>query len=325
MSIPSRILITGFTGFVGTYLVEQCRVDYPQAELFGLSKHAHPPSTTPAMHEVTPLVADITQRESVCQAVAQARPDLVFHLAAQSSVAASWSDPEQALRINAGGALHLFEALRIEQLAPRIILVGSGEQYGMVRFEENPLREESLFRPANPYAVSKAAQDLFGYQYFVAYGLPILRVRPFNHFGPRQPATFVVANFARQIALIEAGKAEPVLLVGNLQAQRDFLPVEDVVTAYLALAEHGQAGEAYNVGSGHARSIEAILNSLLAQAKIPIEVSEDPARLRPVDVPLLVADPARLCTQTAWKPQVDFEWALRQTLDYWRAIVSSTP
>lgn len=321
MFVPSRVLITGFSGFVGSYLVERCHVDYPDAELFGLCRQT--PATAFTIKNVTPLVADITQPELVRQAVAQVQPDLIVHLAGQPSVAASWSDPEQTLSVNAGGALHLFEALRVERLFPRIILVGSGEQYGMVRIEENPLREESLFRPVNPYAVSKAAQDLYGYLYFVAYGLPILRVRSFNHFGPRQPAIYVVASFARQIALIEAGKAEPVLFVGNLQARRDFLPVEDVVGAYVAIAGQGRPGEAYNVGSGYARSIEEILNLLLSLAKMPITVCEDPTRLRPVDVPLLVADTTRLQAHTGWKPSVDFAWALKQTLDYWReAIVS---
>ena len=185
MSIPSRILITGYSGFVGRYLVEQCRIRYPGAEIFGLCKQIPSSSATSVMRDVTPLVGDITQQELVHQAVLKAEPDLVFHLAAQPSVVASWSDPEQTLRVNAGGVLHLLEALRTEGFFPRIILVGSGEQYGKVKIDENPLREECLFRPVNPYAVSKAAQDLYGYQYFVAYGLPILRARPFNHFGPR--------------------------------------------------------------------------------------------------------------------------------------------
>src|SRR6266568_1235578 len=156
-------------------------------------------------------------------------------LAAQSSVAASWNDPLSTLQVNAGGAIHLLEALRAERLSPRVLLVGSGEQYGLVKPEENPINEDSLPRPINPYGVSKLAQDLYGYQYFITYGLPILRARPFNHFGLRQTATFVVADFARQIVLIEQGKVEPILSVGNLQTRRDFLPVEDVVRADLAI------------------------------------------------------------------------------------------
>jgi len=321
MSIPSRILITGCTGFVGGYLLELCRIRYPHAELFGVTGR----STVPTMSDVQLMVADIAQAEDMHQVVARAQPDLIIHLAAQSSVAASWQDPAETLRVNAGGAIQVLEAVRSAHLMPRIVLVGSGEQYGMVRPEDNPIREECPFRPANPYAVSKAAQDLYGYQYFVAYGLPILRVRPFNHFGPRQAATFVVANFARQIALIEARKAEPVLSVGNLQARRDFLPVEDVVTAYLAAAEQGQPGEAYNIGSGQARSISAILDLLLTFAKIPIQLREDPARLRPVDVPLLEADTSRLRADTNWQPSVPFEVALQRTLDYWRTVVSAEP
>ena len=307
---------------MGGYLVEQCRIRYPQAELFGLTGHPTLHTALPGMSDVRLSVADITQPEAVRQVVAEAQPDLVIHLAAQSSVSASWKDPSGTLRVNAGGTIHLLEALRSEQLTPRIVLVGSGEQYGMVHPEDNPIREECPFRPANPYAASKAAQDLYGYQYFVAYGLPILRARPFNHFGPRQTSTFVIANFARQIALIEAEKAEPVLSVGNLQARRDFLPVEDVVAAYLAIAEQGRPGEAYNIGSGQARSIRAMLDLLLTFARRSIQLREDPARLRPVDVPLLEADTSRLRADTNWRPAVQFESALQGTLNYWRTVVT---
>ena len=322
MSIPSRILITGCTGFVGSHLVEQCRIRYPQAELFGVTGHQTFHTVTPGMSGVKLLVADITREEAIRQVVAMSQPDLIIHLAAQSSVSASWRDPLGTLEVNAGGVIHLLEALRSEQLTPRIVLVGSGEQYGMVHPEDIPIREECPFRPANPYAVSKVTQDFYGYQYFVAYGLPILRARPFNHFGPRQTSTFVIANFARQIALIEAEKAEPVLSVGNLQARRDFLPVEDVVAAYLAVAEQGRPGEAYNIGSGQARSIRAMLDLLLTFARRSIQLREDPARLRPVDVPLLEADTSRLRADTNWRPAVQFELALQRTLDYWRTVVT---
>ena len=323
MSIPSRILITGCTGFAGSHLVEQCRFRYPQAELFGVTGHQTFHTVTPSMSDVKLLVADITREEAIRQVVAMSQPDLIIHLAAQSSISASWRDPFGTLEVNAGGVIHLLEALRSEQLTPRIVLVGSGEQYGMVHPEDIPIREECPFRPANPYAVSKVTQDFYGYQYFVAYGLPILRARPFNHFGPRQASTFVIANFARQIALIEAKRTESVLSIGNLEAWRDFLPVEDVVAAYLAIAEQGQPGEAYNIGSGQARSIKEILDLLLTFARVPIQLLEDPARLRPIDVPLLEADTSHLRTDTNWKPVVQFEFALLQTLDFWRTVITS--
>jgi GDP-4-dehydro-6-deoxy-D-mannose reductase len=278
---------------------------------------------TPVPSTAKLLVADITERDQIQQVIAQVRPDLIIHLAAQSSVADSWKNPQYTLKVNAEGTIHLLEALRAEHLTPRIVLVGSGEQYGLVRSEENPIREDCLFRPASPYAVSKATQDLYGYQYFIAYDLPIVRARPFNHFGPGQPSTFVIAKFARQLALIEAGKAPPEFPVGNLQARRDFLPVEDVVTAYLMLAERGQPGKAYNIGSGHSRSIRSMLDLLLTLTSISIRIYEDPALLRPVDVPLLEADTSRLRADTNWQPAVPFEAALQQTLDYWRTVVTS--
>lgn len=319
----ARILITGYSGFAGRYLVAACHAHYPEATLFGISPHPPILSAERNMPPITHLDVDLRDSEQIRQAIARSRPEIVFHLAAQSSVVLSWSEPARTLEINAGGALHLFEALRAERLMPRIVLVGSGEQYGLVSPEENPISEDCLPRPANPYAVSKVAQDLYGYQYFVAYGLPIVRVRPFNHFGPRQQAPFVVASFARQIALIEAGRAEPVLQVGNLQARRDFLPVQDVVRAYLALAEDGHPGEAYNIGAGSARSIEEMLTALLRLAAVPIKVVVNPALFRPADVPLLVANTTRLRSHTGWQPMVDFNAALKETLDYWRATIQA--
>ena len=319
---PTRILITGFSGFVGSHLVEYCRTLYPHVKLFGLGRAFSFLSTDAEGNDVIQLTGDITDYERLRQVVVQTQPDLIFHLAAQSSVATSWTDPFSTLHVNAGGTIHLLEALRAEHVTSRVILVGSAEQYGRVQPEENPVREESPFRPITPYGVSKVSQDYYGYQYYAAYDMPILRVRPFNHFGPRQESSFVIAGFARQIAFIEAGKSEPILLVGNLQAKRDFLAVQDVVRAYLAIAERGKPGAAYNIGSGRARSVEAILDTLLTHARVLIQVRQDPTRLRPVDTPLVVADTSRLREDTGWEPIIDFEQAIEQTLDYWRQIAT---
>lgn len=328
--MPERILITGASGFVGEWLAEACHRAYPQAVLFGLghplaaegNQPPPPPLPQPPAVPLTAIAVDITDAGQVRAAIAQARPDLVFHLAGQASVAASWADPARTLAVNAGGAVRLFEALRAEGLlTARVVLAGSGEQYGNVTERENPIGEETPFRPATPYAVSKAAQDLYGYQYGAAWHLPVLRARSFNAFGPRGGSAFVIGDFARQIARIEAGLAEPVLRVGNLAARRDFLPVQDVVAAYLALAEHGRPGEAYNIGSGRGRSIEEMLHALVALARVAIAVRPDPARFRPVDVPLLVADTTRLRRETGWQPRYDFARALEETLEYWRQVV----
>lgn len=264
------------------------------------------------------LDGDIRNREHVREILARARPDWIIHLAGQASVAESWKHPDLTLAINAGGAVNLLEEVHAAGLQPRIVLVGSAEEYGAVAPEENPVLEQHQLLPVSPYAVSKAAQDLFGFQYYASYALPVMRVRAFNHFGPWQPPAFVIASFARQIALIEAGRMEPIVRVGNLTAQRDFLSVRDVVRAYIALAARGRAGEAYNVGSGVPTAIEKILEMLISQSTVPITVRVDAELFRPVDVPVVYADTTRVQRDTGWKPEVSLLDALIETLDYWR-------
>jgi GDP-4-dehydro-6-deoxy-D-mannose reductase len=325
-TVPTRILITGYSGFVGRYLVRQCAQHYPQAEIFGAS-HQAPGHATATDEAGAPVVrhlqANFSDAEEVRRALAESRPDLVFHLAAQASVAASWADPAGTLLVNAGGAVHLLEGLHTEGLhETRVLLIGSGEQYGVVQPEDNPINEQHAMLPVNPYAVAKVTQDLFGYQYFAAYQLPVVRVRPFNHFGPHQAPMFVVAVFAEQIARIEAGETERVLYVGNLAASRDFLFVDDVVGAYIALADAGHPGVAYNVGSGTPHSIEQILTTLLSFARVPIEVRVDPQRFRPADVPLAYADTTLLREHTGWSPQHSLEEGLRITLESYRKAIT---
>ena len=332
---PERILITGYGGFVAPYLARICTQRYPMARIYGLVHEASlpPQPTLPAGEQehgksvpvVTAVAGDITDGARLSEVLLETRPDMIFHLAAASSVAASWQYPAEVLRVNAGGFIQLAEAIRAlsaEGIAPRIVVSGSGEQYGLVRPEENPLAEDTLPRPTNPYAVAKVAQDLYAFEYHRAYGLDVIRARAFNHFGPGQREDFVIASFARQIALIEAGQAEPLLLVGNLSAQRDFLPVEEVVAAYLNLAECAHAGEAYNIGSGIACSIEDMLQRLLKMAQTRITVRVDPVRFRPADVPVLCADTTKITRDTPWRPSGATDLSLQATLDYWRCVVA---
>ncbi|GAC1364440.1 MAG: GDP-mannose 4,6-dehydratase [Ktedonobacteraceae bacterium] len=318
---PSRILITGVSGFVGRHLAEKCRSRYPDAILYGTYRGRGHKTVESEASGIVPLVADVQSAEDMHEAIAQARPDLIFHLAAQSSVAASWRDPIGTLRVNAEGLLHLLEALRKEELMPRVIVVGSSEQYGNVSSGEQSVGEGCPFRPINPYGISKATQDFYASQYFAAYGLPIMRVRAFNHFGLYQEPTFVIASIARQIALIEAGKMEAVVRIGNVSIRRDFSPVEDVVNAYIAIAEHGYAGEAYNVGSGRSHSIGEIVDMLLQYASLPISIQEDPTHIRAIDQALLLADITQIRSHTQWEPACDIEGTLKQMLAYWRLQV----
>jgi GDP-4-dehydro-6-deoxy-D-mannose reductase len=193
--------------------------------------------------------------------------------------------------------------------------------YGAVPAEELPVNEDTPLRPVNPYGVSKVAQDLLALQYHLSHGVDVLRVRAFNHLGPRQSPQFVAASFARQIAEAEAGLRPPLLKVGNLEAQRDFTDVADVVRAYALLMEKGEPGQAYNIGSGHARSVRCLLDVLLGMSKVAIHIEQDPDRARPVDAPIIVADVTRLRDATGWAPTISFEESLRRVLDYWRSVI----
>jgi len=265
--------------------------------------------------------ADLGHYEAARELLAEVRPDLVYHLAAQAAVGRSWDDPKATLVNNVSAQANLLQAIVELGLRPRILIVGSADEYGLVQPEDLPIDEETPLRPMNPYAVSKIAQDYLGYQYHISHGLDIVRVRPFNHIGPRQGLGFVVADFCQQIAVIEAGLQEPVLRVGNLSAQRDFSDVRDVVRAYHLALTQGQSGQVYNIGSSRAYAIQEILDRLLSQSRVPVRVEPDPQRMRPSDVPVMVCDNNKLRAHTGWEPSYTLDHSLRDTLAYWRQRV----
>ena len=216
--------------------------------------------------------------------------------------------------------MNLLEAVRSHcKPAPRFLVIGSSEEYGLVRPDELPIRESNPLRPLSPYAVSKVTQDLMGYQYFMSYGLPIVRARAFNHEGPRRGDVFVASSFARQIAEIEAGRREPILHVGNLEAKRDYTDVRDIVRGYWRLLEDGVPGEVYNLCSGRAWPIRAVLELLLGDAKTRPVIKEDPSRLRPTEVPVLVGDGTKIREAVGWAPSIPFEKTLTDLLAFWRS------
>lgn len=315
-----RVLITGITGFVGSHLAEYIVSAHPDAQLYGMRRWRSPLAELAHLGDRLELVeGDLLDPASLQRGVDAVRPDAIFHLAASSSVAASWDTPNEVLQVNAAGTLHLLEAVRQLDIDPVIVLACSAEAYGDVEAEDLPITERQAFRPLSPYAVSKAAVDLLGYQYFRSHGARVVRLRLFNHLGPRQAERFVVSGFARQIAAIEAGKLPERLLVGNLDARRDFVDVRDVVRAYWAAATRADAGQAYNVCSGVARSIRDIVNRLLESASRPIEVVQDPRRMRPAELPVLQGSPEKLHRATGWHPEHPFEQTLDDVLSYWRA------
>jgi len=315
-----KVLITGASGFVGLHFAEFLAHEHPSVEVTGLVRpHGTAPSELPGRMMI--VEADIDDRAAVDAALDLVRPDRIVHLAAQSSPQASWTDPGGTLHTNVHGLLNVLEAVRKRSLSPRVLVIGSAEEYGLVDPKEAPLPETTPLRPASPYAVSKVAQGYLALSYVLSFQLGVLRTRTFHHTGPGRGESFAESSFARQIAEIEAGRRRPVLEVGNLEAVRDFTDVRDVVRAYWALLERGDAGEVYNVCSGKGVRIREVLEILINAAGLDVEVRVDPARLRPSDVPALVGDPRKLKAATGWEPQRPLAQTLADLLQYWRVHV----
>lgn len=312
-----KVFITGITGFAGSFLAE-----YLVKKGFDVSgtylsdesiANVEPVKSKLKLHKI-----DLQNKEETVKKVTEEKPELIFHLAALSSASASFENPSEFISNNIAAQVNLFEAVRVAKINPRILAVSSAEVYGDVDPKDLPIDENTPMRPVNPYAVSKVAQDFLGLQYFLSYKIPIIRVRPFNHIGPRQSPQFVVASFAKKIADIEKGKMEPVLKVGNLEARRDFTDVKDMVEAYSRILEKGEPGEVYNIGFGKSYKIEDILNRLLSLSEKKITVEKDPSLMRPIDVPDLVCDNSKIKKATGWEPATPIDETLKATLEYWR-------
>jgi GDP-4-dehydro-6-deoxy-D-mannose reductase len=297
-----RVFVTGAQGFVGGHLV-------PRLLDEGFEVTA------------TDRDLDVTDRTAVEGRLKLARPDAIVHLAAQSSVAASAVDPETTHSVNYGGARSILEgALRCDK-QPRILLIGSADQYGRASQDSPPFTEDSPLAPASAYARSKTEAEQLGTS-FADRGLEVVRIRAFGHTGPGQSDTFVLSSFARQAAEIEAGRREPVLRVGNLASVRDFMDVDDVVEAYVRLLDPDLPADIYNVASGVGTPLRDLLDALLGLASIRPLIECDPERVRPADY--LVGDASRLRAATGWKPRVPIEQMLERLLDDWRRKINES-
>lgn len=318
--MAKKALITGIAGFVGSHLAELLLSQ--GYEVYGLcrprSKTDHIESIKPKLHLED---ADLLDSHSLYTTIARIKPDYIFHLAAQSFVPTSWVSPSVTLEVNIVGSANLFEATRQAGIDPAIQIACSSEEYGLVNEDELPIKETNPLRPLSPYAVSKVAMDYLGYQYYQSYKVRIVRTRGFNHTGPRRGETFAESNFAKQIALIEKGKQEPVIHVGNLAAQRDYSDVRDMVRAYLLAVEKCDPGDVYNIAVGRAIRIGDMLDLLLSYSKVKVAIKEDASRMRPSDVPVLVGDNTKFVKKTDWKPEIPFEKTMEDLLNYWRERV----
>lgn len=315
-----QALITGISGFVGSHLADYllAHTDWQvSGTVYGrLDNILH------LRERLTLYPAELSQLEVVRFIVEESQPDYLFHLAAQPIPSLSRYDPWFTLENNIRAQLNVLEA--VAQLRPscRVLVVGSSEEYGAILPEHLPLSEDAPLRPTSPYAVSKVAQDLLGLQYWLSNRVEAIRVRPFNHIGPRQRRGFVAPDFASQIAEIEAGMRPPVLTVGALDSQRDFSDVRDIVRGYHLALVHGQPGEVYNLGSGQAHEVRTLLELLLAASPTAIEVVQDHSRVRTVETPCIVADASRLHQLTGWQTNISLQQSLYDVLDYWREQVA---
>jgi GDP-4-dehydro-6-deoxy-D-mannose reductase len=317
--VKKRILVTGALGFVGDHLCrELLRSGH---EVFGCDIEC---VTAGAGAAGTPFAArtcDVSNADEVAALVSELKPSAVLHLAAQSSASRAFVQPRETFLVNALGTQNLFEAITHHSPESYVVVVSSGEIYGPQEANGKPATEETPVVPVSPYALTKAVQDLLGLQYWKSHGIKSVRARPFNHTGPGQTTTFALPNFARQIALAEAGLCEPVIEVGNLAAVRDFLDVRDVVRAYLLLLEHGTPGEAYNICSGKPRSIQSLLDALLSLSNTKVALRQVDSRIRPSDISHLVGDNSKLRECTGWEPAYRIEDTLLELLEQWRKNV----
>ena len=315
-----KALITGISGFAGSYLAEfLLDKDY---KVFGTFYDKSTFSNLNGfIDRITLYQCDIRNYNNLKKIIKKVKPNEIYHLAAISFVPNSLKDPKLTFDTNLYGTLNLYQAVIEQKINPKILFVGSADEYGIVNKNDLPIKENCPLQPVNLYSISKASADFLSYFYFKNFNLNIIRVRPFNHIGPRQSPEFVCSSFAKQIAEIEKGLKEPIIKVGNLEAKRDFTDVRDMVRAYWLAIQKGETGEVYNICFERAIQIKELLNNLLELSSKKIEIMKDPKRIRPSDNPILQGDSSKFKMKSNWKPEIHLDKTSKDILEYWRCIL----
>lgn len=305
-----KVLITGIDGFVAGYLSEYLlKNDY---DVYGTTiKESYKNA------RIKILKMNLLDVENVNNVIKNISPDMIFHLAGQSAVGLSWQKPVLTIDVNVNGTLNLLEAVKNSNVNSKILIVGSSDQYGIIKPENCPIKETQPQIPQSPYGISKKTQEEIGKLYVKAYNMNIIFVRAFNHISARQSENFVVPDFASKIVKIEKGE-NPVLKVGNLDTLRDFTDVRDIVRGYVMLLENGKIGESYNIGSGNVVKVKDILEKLVSLSNKEIKIEIDKEKFRPVDVPIVQCDNAKIRKDTEWIPEISIDETLKDVLEYWR-------
>lgn len=307
-----KALITGVDGFVGKYLSEYLlKQDY---EIYGTTI-----SENYKNDKINVKKMNLLDTEQVNAVINDVKPDKIFHLAGQSAVGFSWKEPALTISVNVNGTVNLLEAVKNYSKDSKILIIGSSDQYGIIKPEDCPIKETQLQIPQSPYGISKKTQEELGKLYVKAYKMNIIFVRAFNHIGAGQGENFVVPDFASKIVKIEKG-AIPVLKVGNLDTLRDFTDVRDIARGYVMLLENGKIGESYNIGSGNVVRVRQILEKLVNLSNKEIKIEIDKEKFRPVDIPIVQCDNSKIKRDTGWKPEISIDETLKDVLKYWRKI-----
>ena len=322
-----RILITGITGFVGSHLADLTLEK--NCEVFGLKRWnlSRMRNVKHLINKINWIDCDITDPVSVKKAIKKANPDKIFHLAAESFVSPSWDHPTHYMDVNYKGTVNILESIRELKINPRILIPGSGEEYGEIPENELPITEKTTLIPVNPYAVTKIAQDLISHVYHITYGLNVIRVRAFNHEGPRRDNVFGIPWFAYQIAKIERGLQEPIIKTGHIEDKRNFTHIRDMVEAYWVAIEKCIPGELYLIGSDEPEKIytyRQVVERLVKLSSVnDIKIERDEKYVRPTSVPRLIGDTSKFRELTGWSAKIPIEKILQDTLDYWRDYVKN--
>jgi GDP-4-dehydro-6-deoxy-D-mannose reductase len=326
------ILVTGGTGFVGSHLVEALFAEgYQNIHVTSYAGDAGALANLFSAEQISSHIhkIDLSNAQQVAELIGELQPQHIYHLAAHASVATSFEQGQLVLENNLKLQLALLEAVRHRAPSARVLIVGSGMEYDVLgssntgQTPSHPITELNPLGPISPYAVSKVMQDLLGLSYAYSYKLDIIRVRPFNHIGERQTTDFAVPSFAKQIVDIERGLQQEIK-VGNLDATRDFTDVKDVARAYILLMEKGLSPEVYNIGSGQGHAMHEILDMLRRLSKVEVRVVTDPNKVRPLDVPSIIADISKV-RKLGWQPEIALEDTLRRILEEWRQKDAATP
>ena len=312
-----KALITGINGFIGSHLADYLlKLGYA---VFGtIRKTSKTERIEHIKAKINLIETDLTDAKGIYNILNDTKPDEIYHLASYSNVKRSWENPQEVILSNILGTVNLFEAVRKLNINPCIQVAGSSEEYGLSLKDTSSVTETSPLKPLSPYAVSKVAQDMISFQYSRSHGLKTIVTRGFNHTGPKSDETYVASSFAKQIASIEKSLQKPIMTVGNLEVQRDFSDVRDVVRAYHLLLQKGNWGESYNICSGKVFSIKHVLNTMLSFSDVNIKIITDKKKLRANDILVMKGSYSKFHKQTGWKPEIPFKKTLKDLLDYWR-------